>query len=378
MTQAVTQAQTAAQTAAPSGAGSRRGAFHRLRVAGVEWLTDDAVAVAFAVPDDLAEEFAFAPGQSLTLRRQVGGTEHRRTYSICAPAGAAPRIGVRRIPDGMFSAWLVDEVRPGDVVEVQAPRGSFRADPSVPGRHLCIAAGSGITPMLSIAASVLSDPGSEVALVYGNRSSGSVMFADELGDLKNRHRERLQLVHVLSREPREVELFSGRLDAERLERLLRTVVPAERFDHVWLCGPHGMIEDARSVLADLGVADDRVHFELFWVDAPPPDVRRDLAGPADSGVTEPTSDVSVVLDGSSQVVVVPRGTTVLDGAQRWRSDLPFACKGGVCGTCRALVREGVVDMRRNYALDDAEVAAGFVLTCQSHPVSDTVTVDFDA
>lgn len=356
------------------GTGTRRGAFHALRVASVERLTDDAVAVGFVVPGELAEQYTFAPGQSLTVRREVDGVEQRRTYSICAPAGAAPRIGVRRIPDGLFSAWLVDAVRPGDVVEVQPPRGSFRADPATPGRHLCIAAGSGITPVLSIASSVLAVPGAEVSLVYGNRTSGSVMFTEDLGDLKNRYPDRFQLVHVLSREPREVELFSGRLDAARLRRLLRAVVPAERFDHVWLCGPHGMVEDARGVLAELGVPDERVHLELFWVDAPPPDVRRAETDPGDGE----TSDVTVILDGSSQVVAVPRGTTVLDGAQRSRPDLPFACKGGVCGTCRALVREGCVDMRRNYALDDAEVGAGFVLTCQSRPVSDAVTIDFDA
>ncbi len=195
----------------------------RLTVANVEELTDDAVAVTFEVPDDLADEFEFVPGQSLTLRRMVDGVEQRRQYSISAPAGGRPRVGVREIPDGLFSRWLVHDVRAGDEIEVQTPSGRFCPDPALleGGRHLCIAAGSGITPMLSVASSVLANDG-EVTLLYGNRTTGSVMFAEELADLKNRYGPQLQLVHVLSREPRDVELFSGRLDADRLRRLLTT------------------------------------------------------------------------------------------------------------------------------------------------------------
>ncbi|WP_340538926.1 1,2-phenylacetyl-CoA epoxidase subunit PaaE [Nocardioides sp. GXZ039] len=349
-------------------------AFHPLRVREVESLTDDAAAVTFEVPADLAAEFEFVPGQSLTLRRVVDGVEHRRQYSISAPAGAAPRVGVREIPDGMFSRWLVREVRAGDEIEVQAPGGRFCPDPAMleSGRHLCIAAGSGITPMLSVASSVLAS-GGDVTLLYGNRTSSSVMFAEELADLKNRYGPQLQLVHVLSREPRDVELFSGRLDAERLGRLLTLVAPAATFDHVWLCGPHAMIEDARGVLGDLGVAAERVHFELFYVDAPPPELHR-----PDAEVSGETVEVTVVLDGLTTTAPLPADQTILDGAAAMRSDLPFACKGGVCGTCRAKVTSGAADMRRNYALEPAEVEAGFVLTCQSFPTGDAVTVDFDA
>ncbi len=349
--------------------------FHRLRVADVERLTDDAVAVTFDVPDELAADYTFAAGQNLALRRYVEGQEHRRQYSICAPVGDRPRIGVRAIPEGVFSRWLVEEVVPGTEVDVQTPGGSFCADPALleGGRHLCIAAGSGITPMLSVAGTALASPSAEVTLLYGNRTSGSVMFAEELGDLKNRYGPRLQTVHVLSREPRDVELFSGRLDADRIRKLLQVLVPLDTIDHVWLCGPFAMIQDARAVLAELGFPADRVHFELFYVDEPPPELHR-----ADPEVEGETSEVTVVLDGLSSTAPMPRGQTILDSAQASRSDLPFACKGGVCGTCRALVREGEVDMRRNYALEAAEVDAGFVLTCQSHPVSDEVTVDFDA
>jgi ring-1,2-phenylacetyl-CoA epoxidase subunit PaaE len=350
-----------------------RAMFHPLTVASIEPLTDDSAAVTFDVPDGLREVFDFAAGQSLTLRRTIGGVEQRRSYSICAAVGQRPRIGVREIPDGVFSKWLVHDVRLGDQIEVQAPEGSFRADPGGGGRHLCIAAGSGITPMISIASSVLGHPDAQVTMLYGNRTSGSVMFAEELADLKNRHGSRFDLIHVLSREPRDVELFSGRLEADRLRRLLTALVPVGAVDHVWLCGPFGMIADAREVLAELGVEPSRVHFELFYVDEPPPELHR--AAKEVSGVT---SDVTILLDGRTTTAPMSRDESVLDGAAATRNDLPFACKGGVCGTCRAKVTDGEVEMRRNYALEDTEVAAGFVLTCQSHPVSDNVTVDFDA
>ncbi|GGM21039.1 1,2-phenylacetyl-CoA epoxidase subunit PaaE [Promicromonospora citrea] len=355
------------------GATARRTAFHPLTVRAVERLTDDAAAVTFDLPDELRAEFAFAAGQSLTLRRVLDGVEHRRTYSICAPVGGPPRIGVREVPGGLFSSWLVHDVRPGDRVEVQAPSGAFRADPAAGGRHLCVAAGSGITPVLSIAASLLRGSDARVTLLYGNRTAGSVMFADELADLKDAYHDRLELVHVLSREPRDVDLFSGRLDGARLRELLRRVVPVADVDHVWLCGPLGMIDEARAALTEAGVPADRVHRELFWVDEPPPALRR-----PDRVVEGETSQVTVVLDGRATTSAVPRDERLLDAAQRVRADLPFACRGGVCGTCRARVVEGEVDMVRNYALEPQEVADGFVLTCQSYAAGDHVVVDYDA
>lgn len=347
--------------------------FHRLRVSRVEPLCDDAVAVTLEVPPELRCEYVFRPGQSLTLRRSVGGAECRRSYSICAPAGDAPRIGVREVPGGAVSPWLVHDVRPGDEIEALPPSGRFVADTDTPGCHVLVAAGSGITPVLSIAASVLRNPQSQVTLLYGNRRSDTVMFADELADLKDRYPARLDIVHVLSREAREVDLFTGRLDAERLRRLLPLVCDPPAVDHWWLCGPHGMVLDARRVLADLGVPSGRVHQELFYVeDEAPPPATHEEAQP-----DGPASQVTIVLDGRSTVVAVPRNTTVLDGAQRFRPDLPFACKGGVCGTCRARVRTGEVRMRRNFALEDDEIEAGYVLTCQSMPLSDELTVDYD-
>ena len=347
--------------------------FRELIVARVDRLCADAAAVTFDVPAELAEEFRFAPGQSLTLRRFVGGRDERRSYSICAPAGEPLRIGVREVPGGALSGWLVNDVRVGDRIEVQPPTGAFTPDLSVPGRHVMIAAGSGITPVLSITASALADPASDATLLYGNRRADTVMFADEIADLKDAYPQRLQLAHVLSREPQEVELFSGRLDAERLRVLLPALCDVAGVDHWWLCGPYGMVTDAMAVLAELGVASRRVHRELFYVEDTPPEPEQHAEAPV-VGACEAT----IILDGRRTSVAIPAGTPVLDGAQRARPDLPFACKGGVCGTCRALLKSGEVRMRRNFALEQAELDAGFVLTCQSLPVTDELTVDYDA
>jgi ring-1,2-phenylacetyl-CoA epoxidase subunit PaaE len=346
-----------------------RPGFHSLRVTSVEPLCEDAVAVTFDVPGDLAESYAFRPGQSLTLRRSFGGHEERRSYSICAPAGEALRIGVREVPGGLFSTWLVRDVRPGDTIEVLPPTGSFTPD-LTPARHVLIAAGSGITPVLSIAASVLAAD-ADVMLLYGNRRTGTVMFADELADLKDAHLSRFELVHVLSREPREAQVLSGRLDAPKLRALLPA---AGDVDHWWLCGPYDLVTEAQQVLDALGVPDERVHQELFYVEDAPPEPAHHI----EPGMEGPASEVTLVLDGRTTTVTLPRDTSILDGAQRVRPDLPFACKGGVCGTCRAKVVEGTVHMRRNFALEPAEVDAGFVLTCQSRPTSPQVRVDYDA
>ncbi|MFB6893781.1 1,2-phenylacetyl-CoA epoxidase subunit PaaE [Kitasatospora sp. NPDC056327] len=357
---------------------ARRPVFHALRIAGVERLCEDAVAVTFAIPDGLAEAFAFRPGQTLTLRRVVDGVDERRSYSICAPAGGPLRIAVREVPGGLFSRWLVRDARPGEEVEVLTPSGLFTPDLAEPADHVLLAAGSGITPMLSIAASVLAaDRTSTVTLLYGNRRSDTVMFADELADLKDRHLGRLQLVHVLSRETRDAELLSGRLDPERVAALLAALVDVETVGHWWLCGPFGMVAGAKELLAGLGVPADRVHQELFHAGDEPVAGRPEDSPGGGDGAAAGYSEVTVVLDGRGSTLSLPCDRSVLDGAQRSRPDLPFACKGGVCGTCRALVTEGEVEMRRNFALEEKELAAGYVLTCQARPLTDRVTVDYD-
>jgi ring-1,2-phenylacetyl-CoA epoxidase subunit PaaE len=325
-----------------------RTGFHRLRVAGVERLCTDAVAVTFDVPEHLRERYGFRPGQYLTLRRVVEG--------------------------GLFSGWLVDGVRPGDEVEVAPPAGSFTPDLQPGTHHGLVAAGSGITPVLSIAASVLAaHPDTRVTLIYGNRRTDTVMFTEEIADLKNAYGPRLHLVHVLSREPMAAEIATGRLDGAKLRTLLGSLVDVGDVDHWWLCGPLGVTTAAQEVLAELGVSRQRVHRELFYVDEPPPEPVR-----AEDEVAGETSEVTVVLDGRATTLTLPRSESVLDAAQRVRGDLPFACKGGVCGTCRAKLTEGEVSMRRNFALEDEELAAGFVLTCQSRPASEKLTLDFDS
>ncbi|ROT33918.1 1,2-phenylacetyl-CoA epoxidase subunit PaaE [Micromonospora sp. HM5-17] len=358
----------------------RRPVFHPLPVRAVDRLTEDAVAVTFAVPPELRDTFAFRAGQHLTVRR-VGedGAEVRRSYSICStPAELAAagrlRIGVREVPGGAFSRFAVTSLRAGDTVEVLPPLGHFTTDfaPDRVRRYAAIAAGSGITPVLSLVATALAvEPASSVTLLYGNRYARTVMFAEELADLKDRYPERLQLLHVLSREPGEAPLLSGRIDADRLGRILDTIVPVDRVDEWFLCGPYGMVVDARAVLADRGVPADAVHAELFHVDAPP-------APPARPTGAAGGSEVTVRLDGRTSRFRMGRDERVLDAALRVRGELPYACKGGVCSTCRAKLVAGEVTMARNYALEPDEVAAGYVLTCQASPVSETLELDYDA
>lgn len=359
--------------------GRRHGTFHALRVAQVERLTDDAVAITFEVPKELRADYAFTQGQHLTVRTEVDGVEVRRNYSICAPATSGRlRIGVKRLAGGVFSGHATSALRVGDVVDVMTPTGRFFTplDPAHAKHYCAVAAGSGITPVLSIVTTVLEvEPASTVTLVYGNRTTASVMFLEELADLKDRYPTRFRLVNVLSREPQEIELFSGRIDADKLRRLLATVVPPATVDEWFLCGPFAMVEQARAVLGEHGVAATTVHTELFHVDGEAP--RQSVA--VDDERAEGSSTVTVTLDGRASTVQVPRsGVRVLDAVLAVRTDAPYACKGGVCGTCRAKLLTGEVAMERNYALEADEVAAGFVLACQSHPVTDEVTLDFDA
>jgi ring-1,2-phenylacetyl-CoA epoxidase subunit PaaE len=361
----------------------RRPTFHSLRVAALDRLTEDSLAIAFEVPEELRETYTFRAGQHLTVRRFDAdtGDDVRRSYSICStPAELAEqgrlRIGVKEIPGGAFSRFAASELAVGNEVDVMPPLGHFTTDvdPARARRYVGIVAGSGVTPVLSLVATVLSvEPGSSFTLLYGNRYVRSVMFAEELADLKDRWPARLQTVHVLSREPGDAELLSGRIDADRLPRLLDTFVPVD-VGEWFLCGPYDMVLDARAVLTQRGVPEASIHTELFHVptgaESPPPAP----APPAGAGEVS----VTMTLDGRESRFRMGRGERVLDAALRVRSELPYSCRGGVCSTCRAKLVGGEVTMASNWALEPEELAAGYVLTCQSSPVTDRLTVDYDA
>jgi ring-1,2-phenylacetyl-CoA epoxidase subunit PaaE len=351
--------------------------FHPLAVASIEPVTDDSVAITFEVPDELAEDYAFSQGQHLTIRTELAGDDVRRNYSICSPAGSGVlRVAVKRLPGGAFSEHALDVLRPGDVIDVMTPSGRFftELDPANRKHYVCVAAGSGITPILSIVASTLAaEPHSSVTLLYGNRTHKSVMFLEELEDLKDTHPGRFQLVHVLSREPQVVDLFSGRLDTDRMRQIIDKLVPIDTVDEWFLCGPFAMVSDLRRLLVGEGVSKKAIHAEIFHVESTPP-VRRTPASEQTHG-----ADVTITLDGrSSTFTLAPDGPTVLEAALAVRADAPFACKGGVCGTCRAKVVDGTVDMDTNWALEPDEVEKGYVLTCQSHPTSARLVLDYDA
>ena len=355
----------------------RRAVFHPLAVGAIEPLTDDAVAITFDVPDELADEYDFAAGQHLNLRTSGAGDDARRSYSICSPAGSGVlRIAVKRIPGGAFSSYAATGMKVGDIVEVMTPLGRFNTplDPAHAKHYVFVAAGSGITPVMSLLATMFAaEPNSRATLIYGNRTAGSVMFAEELGDLKDRYADRFHLVHVLSRESTEVELFNGRIDADRLGRMLDTILPADDVDEWFLCGPYQLVVGAQELLLERGVERRHIHAELFHVgDIPAP-------AAAPETVDENAAEVTVVLDGRrSTFPLTEHGKAVLDATLAVRTDAPFACKGGVCGTCRAKLLEGTVRMDTNWALEPDEIKAGYVLTCQSHPTSPKVTLDYDA
>jgi ring-1,2-phenylacetyl-CoA epoxidase subunit PaaE len=348
---------------------------HRLQVADVRPLTPEATAVHFSVPDDLAEVFAHEAGQHVTIVREEDGEEVRRSYSICVPARTGElAVGVRHLPGGRFSSHVADGLKVGDLLDVLPPAGRFGPEiqPASRRHHAFVAAGSGITPVISIVATVLAEePGSRCTVVYGNRRTDTIMFVEELEDLKNRYPSRLQLVHVLSRESQPVPLLEGRLDAERLDALLDALLPPDSVDEWYLCGPFGMVQDARALLRERGVEASRIHRELFHADAAP------VAATTAADGADGAATVTILLHGRRSTFPVHVGS-ILEAALRNRPDAPYACKGGVCGTCRCRIVEGEVAMDHSYALEEDEVDAGVVLACQAHPRSERIVLDFDA
>ncbi|MET9655905.1 2Fe-2S iron-sulfur cluster-binding protein [Streptomyces sp. NPDC006510] len=350
--------------------------FHPLRVRTIERLTDDSVAVTLAVPPELCETFRHKPGQHLNVRYTVDGEEIRRSYSICSPAVEAPddpvlRVGIRLVDGGAFSTYALKELAVGDVVEAMSPMGRFVLTPRT-GHFAAIVGGSGITPVLSIAATLLArEPDAHFCLIRSDRTALSTMFLDEVADLKDRYPDRFQLVTVLSREEQQAGLPSGRLDQDRLTELLPALLPLAEVDGWYLCGPFGLVRAADQALRGLGIDRTRIHQEIFHVD--------DGAGAATRiRIESPAhSRLTATLDGRSGTWPVEDGESLLETVLRSRADAPYACKGGVCGTCRAFLVSGEVRMDRNFALEPEETGAGYVLACQSHPVTPEVELDFD-
>ncbi len=362
--------------------GHRKAVFHKLRIAALEPLTDDSLTITLEVPDALREAYRFRAGQHVAVVCDVAGDEVRRNYSICAPESSGIlRVAVKRLPGGVFSGYAHSVLEVGDPLDVLTPAGRFGAplDPANDKHYAAIAAGSGITPIISILATALElEADSACTLIYGNRTTSSIMFLEELQDLKNRFPTRFALYNVLSRERQDVDLFSGRIDGPKLSGFLRTFVDPESVDEWFLCGPMEMVDELRGVLRDHGVDSNHVHRELFHTGpAPPPPPPRRAEDPAAD--IAGASKVTIVLDGRRSTLQLHRlGEPILEAALRVRADAPYACKGGVCGTCRARLVEGEVEMDSNYALESDELEAGYVLACQSHPCSERVTLDFDA
>jgi phenylacetate-CoA oxygenase/reductase PaaK subunit len=345
--------------------------FHRVPVKDVRRLTADSVAVTFDVPEELRDEFAFQPGQHLSVRTNLGGRDVRRNYSICSSATSGElRIGVKRIPGGEFSSFAAEVLRPGHTLELMTPTGSFGTplDPLNRKHYVAIAAGSGITPVLSVLTTGLEvETESRFTLIYANHTTESTMFRAELDDLESRYADRLEILHVLSADPHHVPELRGFIDRDRLEGWLADTLNPAGIDEWFLCGPIGLTTTARDVLIEHGVNSDNIHLELFT----------GYAKPAETTTTYPPADLTFRLSGSEQTTELKAGETILEAALQANPDAPYACMGGACGTCKAKLIDGTAEMDQNFALGKTDIEAGYILTCQAHPTSPTVTIDYD-
>lgn len=354
--------------------------FYQLAVKDVRQETADCVSVSLAVPAELAETFRFAPGQYLTFRKFLEDGEVRRSYSICtSPAEGDLRVAIKKVEQGKFSTYANDRLRKGDVLDVMPPMGNFSPKERGGKNYLAFVAGSGITPVMSIMKTVLEeDADSTFTLVYGNRSRNTIIFREAVEALKNKYMLRMKLYHVLSREYMDIPLFSGRLGSQKCADFCGSLIDLKTIDEAFICGPEEMILAVRQQLLDMGMAPNKVHIELF-TSPDQPKASHEKWVSAHSGDEGPKSKVSITLDGATFDMDVPfNGETILDAALKAGADLPYACKGGVCCTCRAKVTEGEVEMEVNYALEHDEIEKGFVLTCQAHPRTERVIIDFDA
>jgi ring-1,2-phenylacetyl-CoA epoxidase subunit PaaE len=351
--------------------------FHRLAVSDLRRESADAVSLTFAIPAALAEDYRFAPGQYLTLRTAMDGEEVRRSYSICSgPDDGELRIAVKKVDGGAFSSWAADELKAGDQLDVMTPTGRFGVAPAPDEARIYagFAAGSGITPILSIVKGVLArEPRSRFFLFYGNRSTSGMLFREALEELKDRFMQRLSVFHVISGEEQDIPMLHGRLDGEKVRVLLRSLIPAASVDHVFICGPTGMSEDIEATCRDIGIAEERIHVERFVSGLG----GKPRAKTVVSETAPPRAMASLTIDGKRREVPVAEGESILDAALRAGMDLPFACKGGMCSTCRAKLVEGDARMEVNYSLEPWELEAGFILTCQARPISKNVVIDYD-
>jgi len=350
--------------------------FHPLNVAHLENETADSVRVALQVPDDIAHEFEFLPGQHLPVQTTLDGKIVRRTYSILSVPGQMPlEIGVRVQPGGKFSEFVANELKVGDALEVMPPFGQFHASVAADNQktYLAFAAGSGITPILSIVRSTLENEAeSRFLLFYGNRRQRTTMFIDDLYALKNRFAERLQLYFLFSQEEQEFPIFSGRIDQEKVAELYTAFCVGLEPDEAFICGPDTMIEGVRSALSDLGMPEDALHAERFGAAK-----KKGMPPAVVASADEHDCEVTVIMDGHKKTFGMVAGDNIVDGAAAQGIELPFSCKGGVCATCRTHVRDGEVRMDTNYGLEPWEVEKGYVLACQSHPLGDKLTLDYD-
>ncbi len=353
--------------------------FQPLKVASVARNTRDAVVVTFDVPEALTDVFSFRPGQYLTLRTHIDGEELRRSYSICAaPHDGQLRVAIKRLNDGAFSTWANAELKPGDVVEVMPPDGHFTIafSPEHARHYAAFAVGSGITPILSLVKTALDiEPESHFTLFYGNRASSAVLFREEIEDLKNRYMTRLSVTYVMSREHQDIDLFNGRLDGDKVRQLMGRWLDPEGVDYAFVCGPQDMTESVIDALQERGIPKSNIKFELFGSPKGPRSLR---TGHEARKAPGEHCELTIVLDGVTRSITIEKNKdSLLDSAMAHGVELPYSCKGGVCSTCRCKVVEGEVDMDANFALEDYEVARGFVLSCQSFPVTDRVLIDFD-
>lgn len=354
--------------------------FHPLKIKKIKRETPECVSLSFDVPEELKENFKFTQGQYLTFKRENNGEEIRRSYSICAsPCDDELKVAVKKIEDGAFSSYINDQAKEGDVLEVMMPQGSFFTELKEEHKKTYVAfvAGSGITPVMSIIKAVLkNEPESNFVLVYGNRNKANIIFKEDIEALKNRYMERFSIYHILSRELADADLLSGRINAEKAQFFLDHIVPVDHIDEVFLCGPEEMILSVRDTLQNAGTEANKIHFELFY-SAAAEQKKKDHAKAVNRD-DDQYSKVTVKLDASAlNLDLAYHGQTILDAALQNGADLPYACKGGVCATCKCKLEKGEVEMDINYSLEQDELDAGFILSCQAHPRSEEVVVNFD-